>query len=155
MSTTKPWKLVLLLAGIFIAGGLVGAGLMLHFGRDYLQRRAMPEQWGPARLQLLTRRLDLTPEQIEQLRPVVRRNMSELGRLRQEGYRETRRVLDRMEQDISAVLTPEQQAKFRELSDELRERSRRHMDRRRQHRERRGSGDAGDGPAGPQPPRRP
>lgn len=148
MNGAKPWKLILLLAGIFLAGGLVGSAVTLHFAREYVHHRAMPEQWGPARLKMLARQLDLTPAQIEQLRPVVHRNMAELGQVRQEGFRETRRVLARLEQDIAAVLTPEQKVRFKELNDELRERARRQMERRRSERERRGPGGEGPPPDG-------
>lgn len=143
MSTGKPWKLILLLAGIFLAGGVVGGAVTLHFVREFAQRRASPEQWGPARLKMLARHLELTPAQVEQLRPIVRRSMADLAVVRQDGMRDTRRVLMRMEQDIAAVLTPEQQEKFREFNAEMRERNRRMMERRRI--ERRGPG-AGDGP---------
>lgn len=152
MNPSKPWKLVLLLAGIFLAGGVVGGAVTLHFVREFAQRRAEPEQWGPARLRMLAHRLELTPAQIEQLRPVVRRNMDDLAHIRQDGMRDTRRVLQRMEQDIAAVLTPEQREKFARLNAELRERSRQMMERRRM--ERRGPG-AGDGPPPPPPDGRP
>lgn len=150
MNTGKPWKLVLLLAGIFLAGGVVGGALTLHFAREFAPRRAAPEQWGPARLKMLAHRLELTPAQIEQLRPIVRRHMADLDFVRQDGMRDTRRVLMRMEQDISAALTPEQREKFRELNAERRERNRRAMEQRRMD-ERRGP----DGEDGPPPPRRP
>lgn len=146
MSLNKPWKLVLLLTGIFIAGGLVGSAVTLHLGREMLQRRAGPEQWGPARLKMLARHLELTPVQIEQLRPVIQRNVSDLAKIRQDGFRDTRRVLERMEQDIAAVLTPEQKVRFRELNEQLRERNRQIMERRRLERLR-----GEPGPDGPPP----
>lgn len=143
MNGSKTWKLVLLLGGIFLGGMVVGGALTLHFGQQFIQRRTNPEQWGPERLRMLARHLDLSPGQMEQLRPVVHRNMSELAELRQDAFRETRRVLERLEQEIAAVLTPEQKVKFKELNEELRERARRQMERRRQERERRGPGAEG------------
>ncbi len=148
MNGPKTWKLVLLLGGIFLGGVVVGGALTLHFGHQWQQRRANPEQWGPARLKMLARHLELSPAQIEELRPIVHRNMSELGELRQDAFRETRRVLERLEKEISAVLTPEQQARFKELNEELRERARRQMERRRQERERRGPGPVAPPPGG-------
>ena len=123
----KPWKLILLLAGIFIAGGVTGAFVMLRVGREMLMRRAQPEQWAPQQLKRLAERLDLKPEQVELLRPIVRRDMEELGRLRQSSLRETRGIFERMERDISQQLTPEQRVKFDQLNKETRERARRFM----------------------------
>lgn len=118
--TDKPWKLVLLLTGIFLAGAITGSVVTMRYGRHLAQMRAQPEQWGPARLKMLAQRLELTPEQVEKLRPIIKRDMEDLNRLRQHGMSETRRVLQRMEADISAELTPEQNEKFEKLTEEIR-----------------------------------
>ena len=118
--TDKPWKLVLLLTGIFFAGAITGGVVTVRYGRQLAQMRAQPEQWGPARLKMLAQRLDLTPEQVEKLRPIIKRDMEDLNRLRQHGMSETRRVLQRMEADITAELTPEQKGKFEKLTEEIR-----------------------------------
>lgn len=120
--SSRPWKIVLLLVGIFIAGGVTGAFFALQVGQKTLQRRGLPEQWGPARLRVLSARLGLSPEQVERLKPVFRRDIEDLARLRQQGFAESRRILERMERDIAAVLTPEQRARFEEFNRELRQR---------------------------------
>lgn len=116
----KPWKLVLLLTGIFLAGGVTGALVMIRLGREVAVRRAMPEQWAPMQLKRLAGRLDLQPEQLEQLRPIVRRNMEELKRLRASAMAETRSVMERMEREVAEKLTPEQRAKFEQMNRDLR-----------------------------------
>ena len=121
----QPWKLILLLVGIFIAGGITGGFLTLRLGREVLARHRGPEQWAPQHLKRLVERLDLKPEQQEQLRPIVRRNMEELNRLRGYAMAETRTVLERMAREISEKLTPEQRAKFEQMNKEFRERARR------------------------------
>lgn len=118
----RPWKIVLLLVGIFVAGGVTGAFVALQVGQKTLQRRGLPEQWGPARLRVLSERLGLSPEQVERLRPIFRRDIEDLARLRQQGFAESRRILERMERDIAAVLSPEQRARFEEFNRELRQR---------------------------------
>jgi hypothetical protein len=123
----KPWKVILLLLGIFIAGGVTGAFVMLRIGRELVARRAMPEQWAPQQLKRLTERLDLKPEQVEQLRPIVRRNMEEMGRLRNYSVREARGIFERMEREISEQLTPDQRIKFEQMNTEMRERARRFL----------------------------
>lgn len=120
----KPWKLVLLLTGIFIAGGITGAFVALRVAREMVARRPMPEQWAPLHLKRLAERLDLKPEQMEQLRPIIKRNMGELHRLRAYSMGETRTVLERMEREVAEKLTPEQRAKFDQMNKEFRERVR-------------------------------
>jgi len=144
----KPWKLILLLAGIFIAGGVTGAFVMLRLGREMLARRPMPEQWAPLHMKRLVHRLDLSPEQTEQIRPIVRRNMEEMNRLRNESMTETKRIFERMEREISDKLTPEQRTRFEQMNKEFRERAKKFM----QDRQNRQSGPGGLRPAHDKPP---
>ena len=136
----KPWKLVLLLVGIFLAGGATGALLTVKFGRNWMSQRPAPGQWGDGHLRRLAQRLELKPEQVDQLKPVIRRNMEELAKLRNDSMAETRAVFERMEREISALLTPEQRAKFDETNREMRDRMRKFMQKR--------SGGPGQWPAG-------
>lgn len=123
----KPWKLVLLLLGIYIAGGATGALVMARIGREMGLRRPGPEQWAPMQLKRLAERLDLSPEQKEQLQPIVRRNMDELRKLRVSALTETKAVFERMEREIADRLTPEQRAEFEQMNKEFRERVKRFM----------------------------
>lgn len=154
--TDKPWKLVLLLTGIFLAGAVAGGFVTLEVGKGMLRKRMAPEHWGPARLKTLERELDLSPRQVEQLKPIVRRDVEDLNRLRQQGFQETRRILERMERDIAAILTPEQKAKFEKFNEERRERARRMFEQQRRERsekgERRGPPPGEPGPRGDAPP---
>jgi hypothetical protein len=148
--TEKPWKLVLLLVGIFGAGCVAGGFVTLEFLHKKMRERGAPEHWGPARLKLLSERLDLSKDQVERLKPIIRRDVEDLNRLRQQSFGETRRILERMERDIAAVLTPEQKVKFQELSEEMKERARRLFEQRRG--ERREMRENRDGPGGGPPP---
>lgn len=118
----KPWKIILLLTGIFIAGGVTGAFVMKRVGREMLARRAAPEQWAPQQIKRLMDRLDLKPEQMEAVRPIVRRNMEQLNRLRTYSMAETKSIMEQMQREIAAELTPEQRAKFEQMNKEMRER---------------------------------
>ena len=125
--STKPWKIIVLLVGIFLAGGVTGAFVMLRVGHDLVARRPRPEQWAPQQLKRLIDRLDLKPDQVELLRPIIHRNMEEISRLRSYSIQETRTIYERMEREISAQLTPEQRTKFEQLNKEMRERARKFM----------------------------
>ena len=130
--TDKPWKLILLLVGIFVAGGVAGSFITIGLGPELIKKRSMPEQWGPARLDMLVKRLNLTPAQEDALRPIIKRNVEELGAVRQQSIGETRRILERMEREIGSQLTAEQKAKYEQLNAERRERLRKFQEQRRQ-----------------------
>ncbi len=142
MMTDKPWKLVLLLTGIFLAGLVAGSFGAARLAKEFGPKRPAPDQWGKNRLKVLTERLDLAPSQVEQLRPIIRRDEDELNRLRETSMKETQAIFQRMERDIAEKLTPEQKTKFDDLNREQRERMQRFMKERR----------AGGGPGHDHPP---
>ena len=122
MMMNQPWKLFLLILGIFLAGTVTGyfvyPQLAAMHGRP---RHASPEQWGPARLKRLSERLNLTSEQEEKLRPIMMRDMAELGRIRTGCMTETKKIFEQMEHDIAELLTQEQRGKFEQMNREMRE----------------------------------
>jgi len=127
----KPWKLILLLVAIFSAGGVAGWFLAMRTARDAAReaaaKRSRPEEWAPQHLKKLADRLDLTPEQNEELKVIVRRNSEELNRLRNYSFAETKVVFERMEREIAEKLTPDQRTKFEQLNKEIRERQKKYM----------------------------
>lgn len=125
--TNKPWKLIVLLTAIFLTGGVTGGLVTWRFGHKMAVKRHQPEQWAPMHMSRLADRLKLQPEQVEQLRPIVRRHLEELGRLRNNWLAESRVAIERMEREVADKLTPEQQVKFEELNRQMRERAKKVM----------------------------
>ncbi len=117
----KPWQVILVLIGIFAAGGVAGGFMSLRICKGKLANRPVPEEWAPKHLKRLNERLLLTPEQEEQIRPIVRRNMEQLNRIRNNSMDETKTVVEGMQREISEKLTPEQRSKFEQMNRELRE----------------------------------
>lgn len=117
----KPWKVIIVLIGIFAAGGVTGGFFTLRVCKNKLLNRPVPEEWAPKHLKRLVDRLELTPVQQEQIRPIVRRNMEQLNRVRNQSLAETQTVVEGMQRDISEKLTPEQRTKFEQMNRELRE----------------------------------
>ena len=120
---TKPWKLILLLAGIFIAGGVTGAFVVAQVGREWFADRLTPDHWPTVHLKRLTEKLDLKPEQAEKILPILRRNRDDLNVVRNDCQAQFRKVFERMEKDISEILTPEQRPKYEKLVEEMKERA--------------------------------
>ncbi len=118
---SKPWQIILVLAGIFAAGGVTGSFVTLKACKEKMVNRPVPEEWEPKHLKKLSDRLSLTEEQKEVLRPIIRRNMEQLNRLRNQSMAETRVVVEAMQREISQKLTPEQRVKFEQMNRELRE----------------------------------
>jgi len=117
----KPWKVIIVLIGIFAAGGVTGGFVTLRVCRNKLLNRPVPEEWAPKHLKRLADRLELTPDQQEQIRPIVRRNMEQLNRVRNQSLAETQAIVEGMQREISERLTAEQRTRFEQMNRELRE----------------------------------
>src|SRR4051812_27680939 len=117
----QPWKVIVLLLGIFVAGGVRGGFITARVCKNKLLNRPVPEEWAPRTLKRLVERLGLSTEQQEQIRPIVRRHMEELNRVRNRSMAETQTVVEGMQREISNHLTVEQRPKYEQLNRELRE----------------------------------
>jgi Spy/CpxP family protein refolding chaperone len=156
----KPWQVIAVLMGIFAAGGATGSFVTLRICKDKALNRPVPEEWTPRALKSLDERLDLTPDQREQIRPVVRNHMEQVNRLRNSSMAETRLIIEDMQHEISSRLTPDQRTKYEQMNREARDKREK---REKADRERREKGDrptpAADGklaePAGEKTPPKP
>jgi hypothetical protein len=101
------------------------------------------EQFTPQIFKRLSQRLDLTVEQKEKIRPIIRQADAEMRRLRLTGARDAIAVAENMHEQVAALLTPAQLKKLDDLKREMRERWARDRQQR--------WGDR-SGPGGPPPP---
>lgn len=107
--TGRPWKAAVLLAVVFIAGGLLGAAVA----------RMRPPA-GPARdangiVARMTQDLDLTPPQQDSIRAVLERWRPAMDSAWANVRPQIETVRARIRSDIAAQLTPEQRTKYDEM----------------------------------------
>jgi hypothetical protein len=117
----QPWKVIIVLLGIFVAGGVTGGFITARYCKTKIMNRPVPEEWAPKTLKRISERLELTPEQQDQIRPIVRRSMEELNTVRNHSMAKTQTVVEGMQREISEKLTPEQRTKYDQFNRELRE----------------------------------
>jgi hypothetical protein len=61
--------------------------------------------------------VNLTPEQAERIRPIIKANIDDLIKLRHQAFD----IIDRLEKQVAAELTPEQRTKYEQILQEHRE----------------------------------
>jgi hypothetical protein len=146
----KTWQVILATLAIFLAGLVTGGALSLRlvqWRHDHRPRpeeaptqnpppvaetppaaqAARPQQVQPLGAQLfrnLIRQLDLSDSQRAVVNPIVRKAAFELGQERREAQFKASQIIEKMEDDIAAVLNPEQRKQFDELIAKQRERLR-------------------------------
>jgi Spy/CpxP family protein refolding chaperone len=125
MNRSLQWKLILAFVLVFFAGvacGFFGAarGARWMFGHrhhgsvaEHMKRHLRTE-------------LKLTPQQVEQISPVIDRAASQLEAKREQTMREVREIFEETHRAISPFLTAEQQTKLGELEERHHRRFHRH-----------------------------
>jgi Spy/CpxP family protein refolding chaperone len=132
----KTWQVVLATIAIFVAGlvtgGATALGVVKWIARHpkaypagfavLAARPAQPQQFGPQLLRSFVNQLGLTEDQRERIGPIVRRTVGQLARERREVQLTSALAIEKMQDEIADILTPEQRAKFEELISKQRER---------------------------------
>lgn len=111
------WRMAFFGLMILSAGLITGAAatvLVLHRPGPP-EGAAPPNQAYQVTLERIMPRLHLTPQQAEQAGPVLRRRMQRLEEIREQGRVQIARELQAMHEEISAVLSPQQQQLWWEL----------------------------------------
>ena len=129
---------IAVLVGSFVLGGVTGSAATYAYAK-----REQAALIGPGhperRMRGLERRLDLTTDQSLKIQAILSRHQDEMERLKADMFegcgKPMREAIDAMDDEIRAVLTPEQRPKFESLLEERQQRG--------------WSGPPGHGPRGP------
>ena len=142
MNDTLKWKLIAGFLLVFMAGGVTGAFIAAKTARHHLFATSHHDIAAERMRERLQSEVDLTPEQLAKISPVVDKAAAQLQTIRKDTARRVRDTFGDMHRQITAELTPEQRVKL----DQMRERH--HTFLRRHHHRREGRG----GEPGPPPP---
>jgi Spy/CpxP family protein refolding chaperone len=127
----KTWQVILATVAIFLAGLVTGGATALGVVRWVARHpRVNPAQMAPYGLrqgngqlqpmnpQLMrsfASQLDLSGAQKARIIPIVRRTMAQLGHERREVQLSVALAIERMQDEIAEILTPDQRVKFEDL----------------------------------------
>lgn len=128
MKPARPWKQLLLLLLVFVAGGVTG-GFVTHYRTKVAFADAFDfDKWPERGTEMLTRKLGLTPEQ----QPKIRATQEVIARQLKEQFRQTMTEVGRLiieaGRAVDQELTPEQQAIHSEMKREMRAAFKKHFD---------------------------
>jgi len=108
--TLKPW---LILAVIFVAGGFTGSALTMVFSGHFMHP---PDDMRQAWLGRLTRQLNLTPDQQAKIDPIIRDTADKVQKIHGEEFDKIRPILQASDDQIAAILTPEQKTELKQMA---------------------------------------
>lgn len=123
----QQWKIIFAFLSM-IGLGFVGG----FFTHRYMARQTISKvkelSAAPGFQHHLLRRIEATPEQEEQLHPIVIKYGQQMAEVAKESRAKRRKIMDQMHEEIKPYLTKEQIDKLDEFSRRFRERKRRERD---------------------------
>jgi Spy/CpxP family protein refolding chaperone len=132
----KTWQVVLATIGIFLAGlvtgGATALGVVKWIARHprvapagvslATARPGQLQQFGPQLMRSFANKLDLTEEQRARIGPIVKSTAALLSHERREVQLTSALAIEKMQDQIAEILTPDQRMKFEMLIAQQRER---------------------------------
>jgi Spy/CpxP family protein refolding chaperone len=113
MNNSLRWKLILVFVLVFLAGGACGFFGAFHVHHFFA--RMDPGSMAKHMKQRLRAELKLTPEQMQQISPIIDRTASELKTKREQTMHDVHEIFAQAHRDMQPFLTPEQRTRLEEL----------------------------------------
>ena len=109
----RRWLAALLGVAVFIAGGVVGAGLTLYFIRERVLYAIHHPQEVPARLsQQLKKTLGLNGQETERIREIIAKRQLRIQQLRRDVQPRVEAQVEDLRKEIADALPPEKAAQW-------------------------------------------
>ena len=114
MNTPSKIKAVIYLAAIFAVGLVAGGVAGYSFGKEAMAAPPRPKKMAESTIEKLKSELHLTPEQVAQIKPIVRETAQEIETVHSSICDQIWTIIDLSNSRIEKYLTPEQAAKLRD-----------------------------------------
>lgn len=157
MTVANPFKIILAVSGIFVAGAVTGGFVSLRVVDHITRQKRITERTGPTEIGVrLAEQLQLTPEQKNKVRPIITRTSEDLRKLRRDSFSQTAALITKMDVELSQELTPEQRVLLTAVRAKEEERRKKWMAERTKRNDARPTdGPSSEGPRPPPPKREP
>jgi hypothetical protein len=114
-------KIICYIVATFLAGALAGGVAGYTVGKRRPSKMPKPQEMAEGIASQLKTRLQLTPEQVGKIQPLVEHTCSEVQARSREQRKEISQRFEAMDAEITASLTPAQTEEFEKMRQERRE----------------------------------
>jgi Spy/CpxP family protein refolding chaperone len=125
MNRALQWKLIAGFILVFVAGGISGAFLGGLYARHHFFQLHHPQLIGARMKERLRAELNLTPEQVAKISPIIDKAAVQLRDLRRDTARRVHETIGEAHRQMAVNLTDEQRQKLQQIEERHR-RSRHH-----------------------------
>lgn len=125
-------KIVLAVVGIFIAGAVTGGFVSLRVAEHMAREKRAQFLFGPNEMGgRLAAQLNLTPEQKQNIRPIIVNASDELRKARRESFNQAALIIGQMDAEMAKILTAAQAEQLKEIRAKEEERRKKWMEEQR------------------------
>ena len=117
MNQALKWKLIVGFILVFVAGGISGAFLGGLYARHLFFEFHHPEQIGARMKERLRTELNLTPEQLAKISPIIDKTAVQLREIRRETAGRVHVTIAEAHRQMAANLTDEQRQKLQQIEE--------------------------------------
>jgi Spy/CpxP family protein refolding chaperone len=117
MNRALQWKLIAGFLLVFIAGGITGAFFGGSYARHHFFDLRHPERIGGRMKERLRAELNLTPEQVGKISPIIDKTTGQLRDIRRDTRRRVRAIIADAHRQMAAQLTDEQRQKLTQMEE--------------------------------------
>ena len=117
MNRALQWKLIVGFILVFIAGAITGAFLGGLYARHLFFEFHQPALIGARMKERLRTELNLTPDQVAKVSPIIDKTAAQLQKVRQETGRRVHEIMTEAHQEMAANLTDEQRQKLQQIEE--------------------------------------
>src|SRR5881392_2778343 len=117
MNRALQWKLIAGFILVFIAGGISGAFLGGLYAQQHFLEFHRPEMIGARMKERLRAELNLTPEQVAKISPIIDKTTAQLRDIRRDTGRRVHEIIADAHHQMAAQLTDEQRQKLSQMED--------------------------------------
>jgi Spy/CpxP family protein refolding chaperone len=117
MNRALQWKLVAGFLLVFVAGGITGAFFGGSYARHHFFELRHPERMGGRMKDRLRSELNLTPEQLAKISPIIDKTTAQLRDIRRETGRRVRGIIGDAHRQMATDLTDEQRQKLKQMEE--------------------------------------
>jgi len=120
MNPALKWKLITGFLLVFVAGCLTGAAVAGMYASHHFFALHHPERIGPRMKERLRAELNLTPDQLTKISPIIDKTVVQLRAIRRDTGQRVHETMTDAHRQIAANLTDEQRQKLQQIEQQHR-----------------------------------
>jgi Spy/CpxP family protein refolding chaperone len=117
MNRALQWKLIAGFLLVFIAGGITGAFVGGSYAQHQFFELHHPERIGGQMKERLRAELNLTPEQVAKISPIIDKTTAQLREIRRDTGRRVHEIIADAHHQMAAQLTDQQRQKLTQIEE--------------------------------------